>query len=122
MDTTRWPWAIAVAAGLLAGPGSAGERIAVDARYQAPHCTILRGHAGDLDGIADLLEDLEGNPEAEEPVLREIVPSERGYEVTVVLPRPAPAPEAAPPPEQRPIFAALPITKGLSWLLDPPFT
>ena len=122
MATTRRPWVVAVAAGLLAGPGIAGERIAVDARSEAPCCTILRGHAGDLDGIADLLEDLGRNPKAEEPVLREILRSERGYEYTVVLPRSAPEPQAAPTPGQPPIFADHALAVRLARLLVPPFT
>lgn len=127
MAKPRWSPAIAIAAGLLCGPGAAAapEPIAIDARIEGPSCTILRGHAGDLDGIADLLEGLERKAEAEEPVLREILRSERGYEYTVVLPKPAPAPPAqgaAQPPQQPPFFAAPPVARALDRLLVPYFT
>jgi hypothetical protein len=121
--------AAVAAAGLLAGAGSAEpasqslpERVAVDARYQSPHHTILRGHADDWDGIADLLEDLGRNPQAPEPVLRQITCSERGYEFTILVPKEVPAPAAPRPEEQVPFFAAHPVAWSLFRLLVPPFT
>ncbi len=121
--------AAVAAAGLLAGAGSAEpvsralpERVAVDARYQSPHHTILRGHAKDWDGIADLLEDLGRNPYTPEPVLRQITCSERGYELTILIPKAEPAPDAPWPEEKLPFFATPPVTQALFRLLLPPFT
>ena len=122
MQRALGAWAIAAAVGLWAGPGIAGQRAVVDARYQGTQCTVLRGHAEDLDAIADLLEDLGRNPEVEEPVLREIIRSERGYEYAVVLPEPAPAPRAALPEERLPFLKAVPLNGILLRLIYSPVT
>ena len=102
------------------------ERVALDKRYLTPRHTILRGHAEDLDGVADLLENLE-RIAVKEPLLHRATRSERGYEYTIVVRVSAPARQGASvsrdePGERRPFFAAHPIPNGLSRLLYPPFT
>ncbi|HSS47885.1 MAG TPA: PilN domain-containing protein, partial [Thermoanaerobaculia bacterium] len=132
--------AAVAAAGLMAGAGRAEpvsrvipeevsraipKRVAVDTVYETPHGTILRGHAEVFDGVADLLENLGRNPEVEEPVLRQVTRSERGYEYTVVVPRSKAPDEDAlwrgDSGPRQPFFVALPVAMALDRLLFPPF-
>lgn len=134
--------ATVVTVGLMAGAGSAEqssraipehisravpERVAIDALYQTSHCTILHGHAEDFGGIADLLDNLWRSPVTEEPVLREITRSERGYEYSLEIPKAEPRPQGGPlrrtePSKPEPFFASRPVARVLGRLLVPPFT
>ncbi|MCP3961731.1 MAG: PilN domain-containing protein [bacterium] len=103
------------------------EQVALDRVDLTPHHVVLRGHARDLDGVADLLERLGQMRDVEEPVLRRALRSERGYEYTVVVPALPPAITSAsiksdgvaePPPP----FAASEVAAFLFRQLNPPFT
>lgn len=133
--------AAVAAAVLMAGAGSAKpvsraipeqisraipRQVAVDGLYETPYGTILRGHAEDFDGVADLLENLDRIPGFEEPVLRHATRSERGYEYTLVVPKPVPAPDEASlwrgdSGWREPFFVTLPVAMSLDRLLFPPF-
>jgi len=113
--------AVAAVVCYMAGPCLAAESAGAEEWYETPYCTIVRGHTANLDDVADLLEDLEWASEGEEPVVREIIGSERGYEYTVVAPKAEPAP-AIPPEKGLPFFAARPVARVLGRLLVPPDT
>jgi hypothetical protein len=121
-------WAVAAAFGLLAGPGVAipvssavPQQAMVDVRARIPQATVLRGHADDFDDVADLLEELGCDPESEEPELREVIRSDRGYEYAIVIPDVAAAREAEPPLKPS-LFGCAEswLNRGLWWLLEPP--
>jgi|GEM_PF-5377134 len=112
--------AVCLVAGIAGGSDAKPLAAVIDARYPAPFGTILRGHAGDAGGIAELLEDLGRPPATEEPILREMSRSGRGYEFIIVVPfgpdseEDRPLRFASPKP---PLFFADPwIGKGLEWL------
>lgn len=142
----RWPSPAATGehdrlrgAGAAAGPERPGPQVALhiarclpdgvtlDRVAQTPLHTVLGGTAGDLGGIADLLENLLRMPGIEAPTLRRATRAERGYAYTVIVPRSSPAAARAvrrdggsarrPPP-----FAALPVARSLFRLLIPPGT
>jgi hypothetical protein len=127
MNKTLGIWAVVAAAGLIARPGDGKQTprgapgaAAIDRRYETPYDTILRAHASDLNDIADLLDEL-GKNRREEPLVREILQSERGYELLVVLPEPVPTEPTAPSPAPYPFFASKTVGDLLFRLLDSTF-
>jgi hypothetical protein len=115
--------AVWLVAGAAWGNGAKPLPTVIDARYQAPYGTILRGHAGDSGGIAKLLEDLGRPPGTEEPILREMSRSGRGYEFIIVVPFGPGSEEDTPRragfPKPPRFFAEPWIGKGLEWLFSP---
>lgn len=104
-------------------PTSLPSGATLDRLALTPHHVVVVGRVPDLDGVADVVENLVRIPGIEEPDLRRAVRSERGVEFGVVLAAPsAAAPEPGgedrdPPPP--PAYAATPVTQSLDRLLFP---